>query len=161
MVLHPKKLKLWKGVKKVINVYIVVLLVVLFALSHFILPLDILNAIFDNFNKVAIGVSALIAAYAGALYFIDEFQRKRLIDLYRKRYPPDNYRKKWKMIVREDRTGEPHVLDIDKKIKYHIWNMKTIYDLSWQFYDREPVSKKKFDLYDTGKPIRTRGELGE
>lgn len=148
--------------KKVFNIYsVVILFVVLFALLHFIFPLDKLNAIFDNFNKVAIGSSALIAAYAGSLYFINEFQRKRLIDMYRKRYAVDNYEKKWKIIVREDRTGEPHVLDIDKKIKHHIWNMKTIYDLSWQFYDREPVKKNEFDSYDIGDSIRTRGDLGE
>jgi hypothetical protein len=148
--------------KKVIYVFIIVILfAVLFFVSHFLLPLDKLNAIFDNFNKLAIGVSALIASFVGSLYFIDEFQRKRLIDLYRKRYSLDNYGKKWKIIVREDRTGEPHVLDIDKKIKHHIWNMKTIYDLSWQFYDREPVKKDEFDSYSVGDPIRTRGDLGE
>ena len=148
--------------KKVFNAYsAVILFITLFVLLHFTLPLDKLNAIFDNFNKVAIAISALIATYAGALYFINEFQRKRLIDLYRKRYPLDNYRKKWKIIVREDRTGEPHVLDINKKIKYHIWNMKTIYDLSWQFYDREPLKRHEFDSYNTGDPVRTRGDLGE
>ncbi len=148
--------------KKVICVFIIVILfAVLFFVSHFLLPLDKLNAIFDNFNKLAIGVSALIASFVGSLYFIDEFQRKRLIDLYRKRYSLDNYGKKWKIIVREDRTGEPHVLDIDKKIKYHIWNMKTIYDLSWQFYDRESIKRNDFDSYKTGAPIRTRGDLGE
>ncbi len=148
--------------KKVICVFItVILFAVLFFVSHFLIPLDKLNAIFDNFNKVAIGISALIASFAGSLYFINEFQRKRLIDLYRKRYSIDNYRKKWKIIVREDRTGEPHVLDINKKIKHHIWNMKTIYDLSWQFYDREPIKKNEFDSYGVGDSIRTRGDLGE
>jgi hypothetical protein len=39
--------------------------------------------------------------------------------------------------------------------------MKTIYDLSWQFYDKEPVSKKKFNSYSIGDSVRTRGELGE
>lgn len=148
--------------KKVICVFIIVILLAfLFSVPHFLFPLDKLNAIFDNFNKLAIGVSALFASFAGSLYFIDEFQRKRLIDLYRKRYSLNNYGKKWKIIVREDRTGEPHVLDIDKKIKYHIWNMKTIYDLSWQFYDREPINKDSFDSYGVGDPIRTRGDLGE
>lgn len=128
---------------------------------HFLLPLDRLNAIFDNFNKVAVGVSALLAAYAGGLYFIEEFRRKRLIDSFRSQYPYDKYDKEWKIVVREDRTGEPHLLEIKQKVKHHIWNMKTIYDLSWQFYDREPVSKKEFDSYGIGNPIRTRGELGE
>jgi hypothetical protein len=67
----------------------------------------------------------------------------------------------WKIVVREDRIGEPHLLEIKPKIKHHIWNMKTIYDLSWQFYDKEPVSKKKFNSYSIGDSVRTRGELGE
>jgi hypothetical protein len=149
-------------VRKILNVYsLVILFVVLFTLSHFIFPLDKLNAIFDNFNKVAIGISALIAAYAGSIYFIEEFQRKRLIDMFGRRYPTNNYGKKWKIIVREDRTGEPHVLDMDNRIKHHIWNMKTIYDLSWQFHDREPVRKDEFDSYKIGERVRTRGDLGE
>ncbi len=103
--------------KKVFNVcLLLIVFLILFALIHFILPLDKLNAIFDNFNKLAIGVSALIASFAGSLYFIDQFQRKRFIDLYRKSYSLDNYGKKWKIIVREDRIGEPHVLDMIKKL---------------------------------------------
>ncbi len=39
--------------------------------------------------------------------------------------------------------------------------MKTMYDLSWQFYDREPIKKNDFDSYKTGDPIRTRGDLGD
>jgi len=148
--------------KKYTNASIVaVLFLILFVASHFLLPLDKLNAIFDNFNKLAIGVSALMASTAGSLYFISEFQRKRLIETYRKRYPFNKYDKDWKIIVREDRTGEPHVLDINKKSKHHIWNMKTIYDLGWQFYDRQPVKKNEFDSYIIGDPIRTRGDLGE
>lgn len=147
---------------KYIYVFVVVIsFVILFVTSHFLIPLDKLNAIFDNFNKLAIGVSALIASFVGSLYFIDEFQRKRLIDMYRKRYSLNKYDKGWKIIVREDRIGEPHVLDIDKKIKHHIWNMKTIYDLGWQFYDRQLIKKGVFDSYNVGDPIRTRGDLGE
>ncbi len=140
---------------------IVVIFVVLFVAVHMLFPLNMVNAIFDNFNKFALGVSALIASFAGSLYFIDQFQRKRLIDTYRKQYSLNKYGTNWKIIVREDRTGEPHVLDIHKKTKHHIWNMKTIYDLGWQFYDRESVRKDEFDKYKTGDPIRTRGDLGE
>ena len=140
---------------------VVVLFFILFVASHFLLPLDKLNAIFDNFNKLAIGVSALMASTAGSLYFISEFQRKQLIETYRKRYPLNKYNKDWKIIVREDRTGEPHVLDINKKSRHHIWNMKTIYDLGWQFYDRQSIKKNEFDSYIIGDPIRTRGDLGE
>lgn len=138
-----------------------VVLIVLFVILHFVIPLDKLSAIFDNFNKLAIGISALIASLAGSLYFIDEFRRRHQIDIYRNRFPLNKYKDKWRIIVREDRTGEPHVLDISKKTKHHIWNMKTIYDLGWQFYDREPMKKDIFDALKIGDPIRTRGDLGE
>lgn len=120
-----------------------------------------LEIISDIFNKIAIGLAALATAYFGSRYFIEERSRQKQIDLYRKKYPSDKYGKTWKIIVREDRTGEPHVLDIDTSTKHHIWNMKTIYDLGWQFCDREPIKIDIFNSYSTGDKIRTRGDLGE
>ncbi len=139
----------------------IILAVIVFILLHFLLPTTILAAISDNFNKLAIGIAALVTAYFGGRYFIEKRTIQQQIDLYRKKYPADKYHIEWKIIVREDRYGEPHVLDIETEVKHHIWNMKTIYDLGWQFCEREPVKIKKFNNYLTGENIRTRGELGE
>lgn len=138
-----------------------ILLTIVFIGAHVCLPLNVIQAISDDFNKIAIGIAALITAYFGSTYFLDERARQKQIDLYMKNYPPEKYGKSWKIVVREDRTGEPHVLDVETSTKHHIWNMKTIYDLGWQFYDRESVKIPDFNSYHVGKKIRTRGELGE
>ena len=140
---------------------IIIVSIVIFIGTHICFPLNVVQAIFDDFNKVAIGIAALITSYFGSTYFLDERSRQRQIDLYMKNYPPEEYGKTWKIVVREDRTGEPHVLDVKTSTKHHIWNMKTIYDLGWQFYDREPVKIPDFNSYHVGKKVRTRGELGE
>lgn len=150
--------KLWNFSNTLI---LLIITVVIFVGLHLVVPLQLMSSISDDFNKVAIGVAALLTAYFGSTYFLDERSRQKQIDLYRKNYPLEKYGETWKIIVREDRTGEPHVLDISTSVKHHIWNMKTIYDLGWQFYDREPVKIDKFNSYRVGDKIRTRGELGE
>lgn len=143
-------------------IYLLVILVILiFILINLYLPLEKANMIFDSFNKVAIGFAALITAYFGSSYFFEEVLRKRRIDNYRKIFPYDKYKDTWKIVVREDRDGEPHVLNKKTSEIHHLWNMKTIYDLGWQFYERKPVEKKVWDSYKRGDYIRTRGELGE
>ena len=133
----------------------------LFVLPYLLFPLGIVNTIFDNFNKVAIGAAALITAYFGSSYFFEEVLRKRRIDNYRKMFPYDEYGKTWEVVVRADRTGEPHVLNRKTSEIHHLWNMKTIYDLGWQFYERKPIKKSIWNSYKRGDYIRTRGELGE
>ncbi len=140
---------------------LIIITVVFFIGVHLLFPISILTSISDNFNKIAIGFAALITAYFGSSYLFEERKRQKQIDIYQKRYPYRNYNKTWKIIVREDKAGEPHVLDIKNNTKYHIWNMKTIYDLGWQFHDRQPVKKEKFNSFNPGDQIRTRGNLGE
>lgn len=145
-------------------------LFILLLLSIFILPYLFFpfkppfqgaSILFDNFNKAAIGIAALITAYFGSSYFIEEVLRKRRIDNYRKMFPYEKYGEDWEIVVRTDRTGEPHVLNKKTSEIHHLWNMKTIYDLGWQFYDRKAVSKKIWATYKRGDYIRVRGELGE
>ncbi|MEX0616266.1 MAG: hypothetical protein WD231_00465 [Candidatus Woykebacteria bacterium] len=115
----------------------------------------------DIFNKVAIGIAALITAYFGSAYFIEELSRKRSIEYYRKKYPPEKYKKTFKIIESEKDRGAIFLLDLESLHKHHIWNMKTVYDLGWQLYEREALPKEKFLSYLLGDPIRTRGDLGE
>lgn len=132
-----------------------------FVLLHLYIPLEKANLIFDDFNKAAIGIAAIITAYFGSSYFLEEVLKKRRIDNYRKMFPHDKYGDTWEIVTREDRTGEPHVLNKKTSEIRHLWNMKTIYDLGWQFYERKPVKKNVWDSYKRGDYIRTRGELGE
>jgi len=142
--------------------YLALVVICLIALYLLFEPsLNELTTVSDIFNNFAIGIAALLGIYLGNNYFRDEIERRRKIKEYGKKYPYNQYSKTWKIIVREDREGEPHVLDIKSSVIHHIWNMKTIFDLGWQFYSREPVKIETFDAYQRGEPIRTRGELGE
>lgn len=85
----------------------------------------------DDFNKVAISVAVLITTYFGSSYLREELSRKRSIDFYRKKYPPEKYKKTYKIIASEDDEGAVFLLDLDSLHKHHIWNMKTMYDLGW------------------------------
>lgn len=141
--------------------FLIITALLIFLLPYKFFSLKEASIIFDNFNKVAIGIAALITAYFGSSYFFEEVLRKRRIDSYRKKFPYDKYEDTWEIIVREDRNGEPHVLNKETSEIHHLWNMKTIYDLGWQFYERKPVKKNVWNAYKRGDYIRTRGELGE
>ncbi len=135
--------------------------ILLFVYIHLVFPTDPINSISDNFNKIAIGIAALVTAYFGSSYFRDELSRKRSIEYYRKKYPPEKYKKTFKIIESENRPGEIFLLDLESLHKHHIWNMKTVFDLGWQLYKRESLPDEEFLSYLIGDPIRTRGDLGE
>jgi len=134
---------------------------IIFIIMHFLFPLTLVSTISDDFNKVAIGIAALITAYFGSAFFREELSRKRSIEHFRKKYPSEKYKKTFKIIESENEPGAIFLLDIKSKYKHHIWNMKTVYDLGWQIYERESIPNDKFLSYKSGDPIRTRGELGE
>lgn len=149
-------------VKRLFNGYLLILVGIgLFISLHLILPLELTKTISDNFNKIAIGLAAIITAYFGSSYFSEEISRKRSIGFYRKKYPYENYNKTYKIIASKNDPGAVFLLDLETLHKHHIWNMKTMYDLGWQTHERELLDKKNFDSYLIGDPIRTRGELGE
>ncbi len=145
------------------DVTVLLIIFVLFTLAHFFfVPLARLVALSDDFNKVAIGIAALITAYFGTSYFRDELYRKRTIKEYRQKYPPDKHGKTYTLIENENAPGAVFLLDLTTKKKHHIWNMKTMYDLGWQtFLPAEQLKNKDFQIISTGEPIRTRGDLGE
>lgn len=134
---------------------------VLFVLAHFVLPLEPLKAASDNFNKIAIGIAAIITGYFGSSYFREELSRKRSIEFYRKKYPPENYKITYRIIESERNPGAIYLHDLESTFRHHIWNMKTVFDLGWQTYDRERLTHEEFMSYIDGPPIRTRGDLGE
>ena len=142
-----------------INVF---LALILFVLLHFVMPTNLTSELADNFNKVAIGVAALITAYFGTSYFREELTRKRSIEYYRKRFPPGKYGVTYKFIESKKTPGAIFLLDLEGLQKHHIWNMKTMYDMGWQVYlPAEALPDNEFLSYLTGDPIRTRGDLGE
>lgn len=116
----------------------------------------------DIFNKIAIGIAALITAYFGSSYFREELTRKRSINFYRKKYPPSQHNNTYKFIESEKTPGAIFLLDLKSLHKHHIWNMKTMYDIGWQIYlPANQLPDSVFLSYSIGDPIRTRGDLGE
>ena len=142
-------------------VFIFSILGLIFILLHLLLPLALVNALSDNFYKVAIGVAALITAYFGSSYFREELSRKKSIEHYRTKYPPNVHGVKYRIIESETQPGAIYLHDLETLHIHHIWNMKTVYDLGWQSFERVRLSSQDFDSILIGDPIRTRGELGE
>lgn len=128
---------------------------------HFLFPLAVFSTIADNFYKVSIGAAALITAYFGSSYFREELTRKKSIEYFRRKFPPQNYKKIFRIIESEARPGEIFLHDLESLHKHHIWNMKTVFDLGWQMYERETLPHADFLSYLDGDPIRTLGDLGE
>jgi hypothetical protein len=145
------------------DVTALLLIFLLFTLAHFFfVPLHRLAVLSDDFNKVAIGIAALITAYFGTSYFREELYRRRTIKEFREKYAPDKHGKTYKLIESDKSPGAVFLFDLLTQKKHHIWNMKTMYDLGWQtFLPAEVMQDNKFQAISTGEPIRTRGELGE
>lgn len=139
----------------------VIFIVIIFILLHLVLPLELISAISDDFNKIAIGIAALITAYFGSSYLREEISRKRNIAFFRRKYPPEKYKKTYRIIASQEDPGAIFLHDLESLLKHHIWNMKTMYDLGWQTYETELLSKEEFLSILSGEPIRTRGDLGE
>lgn len=141
---------------------LVVLVVIIFVGVHIFLPLPLVSTISDDFNKIAIGIAALITAYFGSSYFREELSRKRSIKFYREKYPPQQHGKTYKFIESVKTPGAIFLLDLQSLHKHHVWNMKTMYDMGWQVYlPAKQLPDDEFLSYLIGDPIRTRGDLGE
>ena len=155
--------KNWEIIRKQVQTYKAFLIFsfLIFVLAHFFLPPENLNAIADNFNKISIGLAAIIGAYFGSSYFRDELARKRSVKYYREKYPINEYGRKFRIIESENAPGAIYLHDLVTLHKHHIWNMKTVYDLGWQVFKRERLSEDEFHSVLIGDPIRTTGELGE
>ncbi|KKR31223.1 MAG: hypothetical protein UT63_C0078G0003 [Candidatus Gottesmanbacteria bacterium GW2011_GWC2_39_8] len=143
-------------------IILIILIFSVFILIHVLFPVELISAISDNFNKVAIGIAALITAYFGSSYFREELSRKRSIKFYREKYPPQQHGKTYKFIESVKTPGAIFLLDLQSLHKHHVWNMKTMYDMGWQVYlPAEQLPDENFLSYLIGDPIRTRGDLGE
>lgn len=159
-----KNIDKWlKGFKKIPDNLMTVILIALtvFVALHLFLPLKRVNAMADNFNKVSIGLAALLTVYFGSSYVREEISRKRAIEFYKSKYPPEKYKKTYRIIESEESPGAIYLHDLESLQKHHIWNMLTVYDLGWQSYPRESMKHTDFLSIINGDAIRTRGDLGQ
>lgn len=162
-----RALKLVKKLTRLINkirpntIHYAFSFILFFCLVHFVFPIDRINAIFDNFYKVALGIAALTTSYFGSSFFTEELRRSQSIKKWTKTFPPESYQKTYRIIESDKHPGAIYLEDIIANKKHHIWNMLTVYDLGWQQYPREQIKDSKFIKIPNGEAIRTRGELGQ
>ncbi len=140
---------------------VILITLAVFVTLHLFLPLERLSAMADNFNKVSIGLAALLTVYFGSTYVREEISRKRAIEFYKSKYPHEKYKKTYRIIESEKSPGAIYLYDLESLQKHHIWNMLTVYDLGWQSYPREPFKHTDFLSIMNGDAIRTRGDLGQ
>lgn len=133
---------------------------VLFILLPLMVDLDTVDLVASIFNKVAVGLGALLAAISGSGY-LKTLEETSLVKFYRQKYPIDQFGKQWKIVVSKKSTGTWYLLDLKTLQRYHIGNMKTVYDLGMQGLKREELDDSEFYSYIEGERIMTRGSVGE
>lgn len=150
-----------KNITRTLIILLVILIFTIFFLLYVLLPADKFNILTENFNRIAVGLSALAAVIFGAPLISREIEKERRIKEYLKRFPHEEFSKDWEIIESEKLPGAIYVLDKKYQIKHHILNMKTVYDLGWHIYPRKTIKDGLFQSYKVGDRIRTQGEVGE
>ncbi len=155
--------KKYKG--KVLTRRLVFLLIVLvfsvFLLLGVLMSKESFNVLTDSFNRISVGISALVAVLFGPSLVERELEKDRKIKEYLERYPHEKFPTDWEIIQSDKHMGAIYLLDKKDKSKHHILNMKTVYDLGWHIYSRTTISDALFQSYKVGDRIRTQGEAGE
>lgn len=144
-------------------ILIVVLVFVLFILAFQCLPLTQFNLVVDSFNKIAVGLAALLAVFVGQNWISRQEEKERKIKEYIKRYPHNKFGVDWEVVEPQSSPGAYYVFEKNKQVVHHILNMKTVYDLGWHVYlnTSQKINDSKFRSYEVGERIRTQGEAGE
>lgn len=148
-------------IPRVILILIIVVTFIVFYCAYLSFPADKFDILTESFNRIALGISALIAAFFGQYWVNIRIHRDKKIKEYFKKYPHDKFGKNWEIIESENYPGAIYVLDRNNKTKYHILNMKTVYDLGWHIYPRKRITDQEFQSYKVGNTIYTQGEAGE
>ena len=124
--------------KKFVTRRLMVLLIILafgiFYLSYQLLPPDKFNILTENFNRIAVGISALAAVIFGPSIVGGELEKDRKIKEYVEKYPYNKFNIYWNLIESKEYPGAVYLLDKKLNTKHHILNMKTVYDLGWHIY---------------------------
>lgn len=135
----------------------------LFYLLYQLLPPARFDILTENFNRIAVGLSALAAVIFGPSLVGSELEKDRKIKEYIDKYPYDKFGTEWDLIQSKKYLGAIYLLDKKLKTKHHILNMKTVYDLGWHIYWHKikTLEDNVFQNYKVGERIRTQGEAGE
>lgn len=107
------------------------------------------------FNKLALGIGALIAGFAG-LKALDILEPK--VEKLRKKYPVSKLGIDFDLIKDESNPDHIYIHEKGTNIVDHIYNPKTFRDLNFRTYkDRiKTISKNEFEKLELRDTIRTR-----
>jgi len=150
-----------KNITRTLVVLLIILASLLFFLAYMLLPINKFDILTENFNRIAVGLSALAAVIFGPAIVSRELEKDRKIKEYLARYLHDRFGKDWKIIQSKNHIGAIYLFNELSKTKHHILNMKTVYDLGWHIYERETIKDSLFQSYKVGDRIRTQGEARE
>lgn len=144
-------------------VLIMVFVFALFILAYWYLSLTQFKLLTDSFNKIAVGLSALLAVFVGQNWVSRQEEKERKIKEYTKKYPHNKFGKDWEIVEPQSIPGAYYVFEKGEQIVHHILNMKTVYDLGWHVYlnTSQKIKDDQFRSYKVGDRIRTQGEAGE
>ena len=144
-------------------VLIMLLVFASFIVAYQCLPLIKFKLLTDSFNKIAVGLAALLAVVVGQNWVVKEEMKEKKIKEYIKKYPHDKFGIDWKIVEPKSYLGAYYVFETKSKTVHHILNMKTVYDLGWHVYLNlsEKIEDSLFRSYTVGDRIRTQGEAGE
>ncbi|OGE27035.1 hypothetical protein A3H85_03270 [Candidatus Daviesbacteria bacterium RIFCSPLOWO2_02_FULL_40_8] len=144
-------------------VLIVVAVFLLFTLAYQCLPLIQFNLLVDSFNKIAVGLAALLGVFVGLNWVSRQEEKERKIKEYIKKYPHNKFRQDWEIVEPQSSSGAYYVFEKSSQIVHHILNMKTVYDLGWHVYlnTSNKINDDEFRSFEVGERIRTQGEAGE
>lgn len=147
----------------IVLIFIVLLVFGLFTLAYQSLSLAQFTLLTDSFNKISVGLAALLAVFVGQNWVGRQQEKERKIKEYLKKYPHNKFGKEWEIVEPQSVPGAYYIFEKREDTVRHILNMKTVYDLGWHVYlnTSRKIRDNKFRSYKVGERIRTQGEAGE
>ncbi len=144
-------------------VFLIAITFAFFSWAYRSMPLNLFELLTDSFNKIALGVSAILAVFVGQNYVSKQEEGEKKIREYKKNYPHEKFGKDWEIVEPKSLPGAYYIFENKKNIVRHILNMKTVYDLGWHVYlnSSKKIDDKIFRSYKVGNRIRTQGDAGE
>jgi len=144
-------------------ILIILAVFVIFLFTYQNLSLSKFKLLTDSFNKIAVGLSALLAVFVGQNWVAKEDEKEKKIKKFLNEYPHDKFGKDWEIVEPQGSSGAYYLLEKKKRIVRHILNMKTVYDLGWHVYlnTSKKIQDNLFRSFKVGNRIRTQGEAGE
>lgn len=151
------RIPIWLIIEIILGVFVI------FWVVYCTLPLLEFKLLTESFNKISVGLAALLAVFVGQNWITKQDEKEKKIKEYIGKYPHNKFGQKWEIVEPQGNPGAYYVFEKERKIVHHILNMKTVYDLGWHVYlnTSRKIEDNLFRSYEVGERIRTQGEAGE